>query len=229
MVNGEEEMTGVEWDVIIPLRGSSVGAKTRLVGQDAGPGLGRAVAFAFASDVIDVVKTNPVVAQTIVLTAHEATAAAFSESGITTVLDSDASSLNASISTLSSQLRQAQPTRAQAVLVADLPSLTANDFAELLNLAEQKSFSVLSDKDKSGTCFLSCTAPLVINPSFGPNSYQTHIKSGFIPITPSNAPSIWTDVDTPTDLEKALRLGVGVHTAQLLAHLELLNIGDFGT
>lgn len=215
------------WDIIIPLRGGGSGAKSRLVGENASGGLGRALAFAFACDVVDVVNAHPDVAHVIVLTSHEATAAAFTENGVETVLDLESGNLNGSIAALSKNLRLAHPRNNQAVLVADLPSLNLDDFSTILTQATDFPRSVLSDKDQTGTCFLACHSPLYLEPFFGIDSYRLHRDAGFTPLSSDVCPSIWSDVDTPEDLQTALEMGVGPHTAKILAHLEQIHISDF--
>lgn len=215
-----------KWDIIIPLRGGGNGSKSRLVGKEASRGLGSAIAFAFANDVVDIVKKHPSVANAIILTGHKATANVFRERDINTVLDSEHENLNASIIALSKKLRVNNPEHFQGVLVADLPSLSSEDFSTLLNLAASNPRSVLSDQDQKGTCFISCNSSSTLEACFGVNSFKRHVETGCIPLKPVFTKGLWADVDTASDLQNALRLGVGVHTAQLLAHLKMLEVNE---
>ncbi|MFD0801410.1 2-phospho-L-lactate guanylyltransferase, partial [Streptomonospora algeriensis] len=54
-------------------------------------------------------------------------------------------------------------------------------------------------------------------PAFEGRSRLRHLAGGAAELDGSDAPSVRRDVDTPADLREAALLGVGPHTAKLLA------------
>ena len=58
-------------------------------------------------------------------------------------------------------------------------------------------------------------------PRFGHGSREAHVADGLHEIVEIDVPTLRRDVDTPADLETALRLGVGVHTARAAHGLRL--------
>ncbi|MGW1453349.1 2-phospho-L-lactate guanylyltransferase, partial [Micromonospora sp. NPDC002411] len=68
----------------------------------------------------------------------------------------------------------------------------------------------------SGTVLLTAPPGVPLDPRFGVGSAVAHAASGALPLT-GDWPSLRRDVDTPTDLATAIRLGLGPHTAALVA------------
>lgn len=210
-----------EWDVIVPLRGGAAGSKSRLVGERASAGLGAALAFAFASDLIAVARSHPDVERVVVLTGHPATARAVEELGATATLDTAPGNVNASLAELSGALRAEFPGRHQAILVADLPSLTLDDLATVLDLAARHERAVLGDRAGTGTCLITAGPDSVARPRFGPDSLRAHRQCGHSPIVSPDTPTAWSDIDTPEDLRWARgELSLGPHTTAMLDRLE---------
>jgi 2-phospho-L-lactate guanylyltransferase len=73
------------------------------------------------------------------------------------------------------------------------------------------------DHDASGTTLLAASAGLALAPSYGVGSQASHAGSGAVELPAG--PGLRLDVDTPADLEAALRLGVGPATAAVVRHL----------
>jgi 2-phospho-L-lactate guanylyltransferase len=103
-----------------------------------------------------------------------------------------------------------------AVMLADLPCLLTADLEAALAEATGRSF--VADAAGTGTTLLLAPAGEDLDPRFGSGSCAAHLASG---ATALAAPltSLRLDVDTTTDLEAALRFGVGPHTARVTSSL----------
>ncbi|RME81137.1 MAG: 2-phospho-L-lactate guanylyltransferase [Caldilineae bacterium] len=94
---------------------------------------------------------------------------------------------------------------AALVLPADLPYLTAKELQELTALARTAHPAVVlaPDAREAGTNALLLRPPLLMRPSFGPNSFARHChltrQLGIEPII-YRAPGLAHDVDWPADL-----------------------------
>jgi len=114
-------------------------------------------------------------------------------------------------------LRYAQeswPEYGQAVLLGDLPALTSEDLEDTLAAAEELPLAVVPDASGSGTVMITAQPGVPLLPAFGVGSARRHRDLGHRPL---RAPErLRRDVDTPEDLQAAIRLGVGRHTAAAL-------------
>lgn len=100
-------------------------------------------------------------------------------------------------------------------LQGDLPALQTQELAEAVAAARQHRRSFVADRLATGTAALfAFGGPL--NPRFGTDSSARHRSSGAIELTGA-WPGLRCDVDTPTDLAAARRLGVGAATARAIA------------
>ncbi|KEF99379.1 MULTISPECIES: 2-phospho-L-lactate guanylyltransferase [Mycobacterium] len=100
-------------------------------------------------------------------------------------------------------------------LQGDLPALQTQELAEALGAARQHRRSFVADRLATGTAALfAFGGPL--DPRFGSDSSARHRSSGAIELTGA-WPGLRCDVDTPTDLAAARRLGVGAATARAIA------------
>ncbi|OBH60653.1 2-phospho-L-lactate guanylyltransferase [Mycobacterium sp. E2479] len=101
------------------------------------------------------------------------------------------------------------------VLQGDLPALQSQELNEAIAAARQHRRSFVADRLATGTAALfAFGSPL--DPQFGSDSSARHRSSGAIELTGA-WPGLRCDVDTPTDLAAARRLGVGVATARAIA------------
>ncbi|MGV0066497.1 2-phospho-L-lactate guanylyltransferase [Mycobacterium colombiense] len=101
------------------------------------------------------------------------------------------------------------------VLQGDLPALQTQELNEAIAAARQHRRSFVADRLATGTAALfAFGSPLA--PQFGPDSSARHRSSGAIELTGA-WPGLRCDVDTPTDLAAARRLGVGAATARAIA------------
>ena len=101
------------------------------------------------------------------------------------------------------------------VLQGDLPALQTQELAEAIAAARHHRRSFVADRLATGTAAL-CAFGSMLDPQFGPDSCARHRRSGAIELTGA-WPGLRCDVDTPTDLASARRLGVGAATARAIA------------
>ena len=94
-----------------------------------------------------------------------------------------------------------------AVLQGDLPALRPAELSQALEAARLSSRSFVADRHGTGTAALfAFGAPL--DPRFGPHSAERHRDSGAVELG-GPWPGLRCDIDTPEDLQEALRLGLG--------------------
>jgi 2-phospho-L-lactate/phosphoenolpyruvate guanylyltransferase len=104
-----------------------------------------------------------------------------------------------------------------AVILGDLPCLTADVIDDLLSVASVHARWFVSDASGVGTTILGVDQGQVLDPRFGPRSRAAHRSSGAVELQLDNATSnarLRRDVDTDVDMWDAVRLGVGPATAQ---------------
>lgn len=100
-------------------------------------------------------------------------------------------------------------------LQGDLPALQTQELNEAIAAARQHRRSFVADRLATGTAALfAFGSPL--DPRFGADSSARHRSSGAIELTGA-WPGLRCDVDTPSDLAAARRLGVGAATARAIA------------
>lgn len=125
--------------------------------------------------------------------------------------------LNVALADTAASVQQRYPAAAIIALVADLPSLRARELLEVLRQAEAVPRAVVLDSIGTGTTMLTALAGRQLAPSFGTDSARLHQEGGAVAL--QAPPGARTDVDTPEDLRQCLRLGVGAHTAGMVAYL----------
>lgn len=108
-------------------------------------------------------------------------------------------------------------------LAGDLPALTPHALDHVLFLAGRHDRSLLSDTQGSGTAILLALDARAMHPLFGERSRSAHVQDGCVDLAlDEDAPTrallagARRDVDTPADLWDARRIGVGLHTADVL-------------
>lgn len=131
--------------------------------------------------------------------------------GEVVVVDEAGHGLNGDISGAAQQLQGPV-----LVVLADQPALTAqaiDDVAEhALSLGTQ---ALVADVQGIGTTMLFAPSAHLLTPRFGQRSRAAHKQLGIVEINAS--PRARRDVDDDIDLWDAIRLGVGPHTAAVLA------------
>lgn len=133
------------------------------------------------------------------------------------VLADTGGGLNAALSAAAAELSARFPADGVLAMVGDLPALRAADLLAVLHRAPTAGRSFVRDADGYGTTLLAAGPGSPLQPGFGPNSAQRHLASGASEL--EAAASLRCDVDSAEDLQRCLRLGLGMLTAQLVGDL----------
>jgi 2-phospho-L-lactate guanylyltransferase len=210
-------MTG--WIVVIPVKAIGL-AKSRLAG-DVAPETRAALARAFALDTIEAAAACTVVDR-VVAVGDEIELGALLAGRAEVVDEGPRTGLTAAIRRGIDHARAAGPVPI-AVLLGDLPALTAAALESGLVAAARHPLAFVPDLDGTGTTLATAGAGRPFEPAFGDGSAARHTAAGFIDLALAEPGSIGTalrrDVDTIEALEAALVEGVGVHTAEVVAAL----------
>lgn len=197
--------------VLVPVKSPSLG-KTRLqVPDHLRPGL----AAAFARDAITAARRTPGVVEVVVVTADQEVGAHARLHGLATEPDTDG--LNGSLAAAARAVRGRHPEAIPVALCADLPSLRPDDLAAALDQVGDGGCWFVADAEGQGTT--TYAAPYdAFAPRFGAGSRAAHLAAGASEVV-GDLESLRRDVDDELALSAALRLGVGVFTADAVALL----------
>ena len=199
------------WHVVIPVKGGPQ-AKSRLRAPEGVDRLMLASALALDTVAAAVETVGP--ARVLVVTADPDIGALIRRLGATVHRDPGAG-LNAAVAAGVDRQRPGDPV---AVLLGDLPALRATDLTAALNAATAHPLVFVPDAEGTGTVLLATRSLLHLVPRFGTGSAAAHESAGGLRLE-LGLPSLRRDVDDESSLREALLLGVGRHTAALLAHL----------
>ncbi|MEV0312221.1 2-phospho-L-lactate guanylyltransferase [Nonomuraea fuscirosea] len=205
----------IRWSLVIPVK-TLVAAKTRLAAAT-GPHRTR-LAVAVASDTVSAALACPLVARVIVVTADPAAAGPLDALGADVVSDPDRG-LNTALRTGAAHAVHLAPDDAVGALQADLPALRPAELALALAAAAEFDQSFVPDALDVGTTFYGVRAGRPFTPRFGGESRAKHLAGGAKELCVPGIDSVRRDVDTPDDLRAAVRLGLGRHTAAVVADL----------
>lgn len=105
------------------------------------------------------------------------------------------------------------------IVAADLPALRVRDLSRILERADGlgESTAFIRDANGFGTTILLIPTGVPAQPCFGADSAKRHECAGAIDISSVAGPGARRDVDTASDLQRALGLGVGSLTALAVA------------
>jgi 2-phospho-L-lactate guanylyltransferase len=199
------------WGLVVPVKRLAL-AKTRL--SSYGEATRQDLALAFALDVVTAALSAETVAEVLVVTDDDRAAEALSATGVRVVGDSPDAGLNAALEHGASLLGRAL---GHAAASADLPALRWRDLDSALDAVPLGGRGFVVDSAGTGTTLLAAAPGIALAPAYGLDSRATHLSSGAIELP--GAPGLRLDVDTPDDLAKALRLGVGAATAAVARRL----------
>jgi 2-phospho-L-lactate/phosphoenolpyruvate guanylyltransferase len=224
------------WAVVLPVKRLSAG-KSRLRGALPGVPHER-LALALAADTAAAAIACPEVAEVVVVTDDPAAAEALAALGARIVPDVGGG-LNGAFGGGAAAVHG----RPVAALAGDLPALRPADLSGVLRAAEPtlRRFAgepmtwrfaaepmtrrFAADAAGTGTVLLTAPSGDSLDPHFGPASAAAHAASGALPL--AGAPTrLRRDVDTADDLAAATALGLGPHTAALVA---MAGNGRYGT
>jgi 2-phospho-L-lactate guanylyltransferase len=204
----------IDWVVLVPIKRFSDG-KRRLGDRPERA----ALAEAFARDTLDAVAASQHVRMLLVVTDDPQLVDDLSLPVAVTVVTQQAPGLNNAIATGLRVANDRWPEFGQAVLTGDLPALTPEDLERTLEIAEEIPLGVVADAPGTGTVLLTGQPGVPLLPAFGVGSAMRHRDLGHRLIRGTER--LRRDVDTPEDLEIAMRLGVGRHTSAVLASMQL--------
>lgn len=210
------DSSGVEapargWHLVMPVKLLGA-AKSRLSGL--GPARAE-LALALALDTVAAATRTRGVRGVLVVTDDERVAAALAHHGARSIPDIPAAGLNAALRHGVAQLRGDGPV---AALTADLPALRPAELEAALAECAKHRLAFVPDAEGTGTTMLAAATPADFQPRFGPGSAAAHAAAGATRVAVGLA-SLRRDVDTVAGLQAAVALGVGSHTASVLAGL----------
>lgn len=201
--------------VVIPVKPPRF-AKSRLGGL--GDEVRRALAVAFALDTVVAALRSDPVATVLVVTDDHRLADQVRALGAAVVPDGTAD-LNGSLKLGAAEVRRRAPELHLAALCADLPALRPDELARALMATAPLRLGFVADADRLGTTLVTAPDLTRFRPRFGPDSRAEHLAAGAVELDGAGLDSLRRDVDTPADLEEALRLGIGPHTSRVTAEL----------
>lgn len=203
----------MSWAVVVPVKGGT-GAKSRL---GALPHRS-ALAEAFALDTVTALRGCPSIRRVTAVTSDAGLAARLRDLDVDVVQEpagsSPTDSLNTAIRAGIDATRRAEPGCGLLIATGDLPALTSSAVEQVLTRSAGHPRTMVPDAQGSGTTALLTLAGVTVRPCFGPGSRAAHEAAGHRPVEASAG--MRRDVDTPADLDAAIRLGVGPHTLALI-------------
>jgi 2-phospho-L-lactate/phosphoenolpyruvate guanylyltransferase len=207
----------VDWHVILPLKPPVV-AKTRLRSATRSSGrhgdLVRAIQLDTLQAVLDVAPAAAICG--IHLVGDDTIDVPIGDPRVELVAD-PGRGLNTAISATEAEIRRRWPNDAVVAMVADLPALRSADLVEVLRRAATVGRGFVADAAGTGTTMLTARPGRLLAPEFGDSSAARHRESGAVQLPAAAGAS--HDVDTAEDLRRCLQLGVGGHTARMVAYL----------
>lgn len=199
------------WNVVIPVKGGPR-AKSRLRAPD---GVDRLLlARAFALDTVAAACAAVGARHVVVVTSDPEVDTAVRALDVAVEADRGGG-LNAAVRTGIASLPQ---TGRAAVLLGDVPAVRPSELVAALTAALGHRSAFVPDAESTGTVLLAGRDGSQLVPRFGTASAAAHAVDGHAMLD-LPLPGLRRDVDDERSLREALGLGVGAHTAGLLAHL----------
>jgi len=198
------------WRLIVPVKGQ-LAAKSRLHPPD---GVARAdLAHAFALDTITAVVACVPPPQLVVVTSDELTATFVRDQGGVVIAD-NGRGLNPAVRQGIDYVESNLGPGPTAILLGDIPTLRPEDLIDALLACAAQPRAFGPDAAGSGTVLLSALSQEDLHPRFGPSSAARHAHD-FVRLD-LDLPALRTDVDDDQALRRAVKIGVGRHTAAVL-------------
>jgi 2-phospho-L-lactate guanylyltransferase len=202
--------------VVIPVKPPAY-AKSRL--GRLGDEVRRSLAEAFALDTVAAALRCELVRTVLVVTDDHRLADAVRRLGAGVIPDGTVDDLNGSLEQGAAEVRRRDPTLHLAALCADLPALRPEELDRALAAAPPTRLGFVADAEGLGTTLVTAPDLDTFRPRFGAASRAEHLAAGGVELDEDGLASLRRDVDTPADLEEALRLGIGAHTSHVTADL----------
>ena len=201
------------WSVVVPVKGGPL-AKSRLRPP---AGVDRLMlARALALDTVAAAASAVGLDGVVVVTSDAEVDASMRALSVATTPDPGSGLNDAALE----GLRRAQPP--YAVLLGDVPALRSRELTTALAAAAKYDSAFVPDAEGTGSVLLTATRQGRLEPRFGGPSASRHTDAGHTRLD-LDLPGLRRDVDDEASLREALCLGVGSHTAALLAHLVTLD------
>ncbi len=204
------------WSVLIPVKVLAQ-AKSRLAGL-AGPRRGE-LALALACDTVTAVLGCDEAARVIVITDDQVAGVTLAALGALVVPDEPRDGLNAALRHGAAHAAARWPGSGTAALSADLPALRPAEIGRALRAAAAWPNAFVADAAGDGTTLYTAAPGAAFRPAFGLASRARHAADGAAELALDGIPGLRRDVDTPSDLRGAVRLGLGPHSAPLATEL----------
>lgn len=212
-------MRGGEFVVVVPAKSPGHG-KSRLASL--GDTTRRQLAEAFLLDTVDAALATTSVGAVLVVTDDHLLAATMRVRGCAVLPDGVSGDLNETLRQAAAEARRRWPGARPAAVCADLPALTPKALEAALRAASSHRAAFVRDHTLTGTTLYTAETD-DFRPRFGVDSARAHAKAGAAELVDAE-PGLRTDVDSPADLATVTDLGVGRHTARLLAARQ--GVGD---
>ncbi|MBT2213659.1 MULTISPECIES: 2-phospho-L-lactate guanylyltransferase [Actinomadura] len=212
----------LQWSLVVPVK-VLARAKTRMSAA-AGPHRPD-LALAVAADTVAAALRCPRVRDVIVVTDDPLPAARLAALGARVVPDEPDAGLNPALVHGAGRGREVSPGTGTGALSADLPALRPDELARVLDAAAQAPEAFVPDAAGIGTTLYTARPGVTFSPAFGRDSRAAHRARGARELLLPDIDSIRRDVDTPSDLQVALSLGVGPRTAEVAARLRTVAPG----
>lgn len=199
------------WQLVVPVK-SRYSAKSRLVPPH---GVSRSdLALAFARDTLTAVADVISADNLIVVTSDDQISAQLRIGGAR-VIDDPGRGLNPAVLAGIAAARDRSSQAPVGILLGDLPALTPGDLRAALAACAATEAAVVPDQSGVGTVLLTHQEPGRLAPRFGHGSALRHGQSARR--LDLDLPRLRTDVDDIDALRQAAALGLGRHTAAILA------------
>jgi 2-phospho-L-lactate guanylyltransferase len=191
----------MQWTLIVPVKPAAIGKSRLGLGSHLGPALARAIAL----DTVAAAVSCDAVGRVIVVTADPA----FRPPGAEVLIESAPSGIDAAVATGAAR---AGIGTARAALLGDLPSLIPAELAAALTAASRHPRAFVADHEGTGTTLVTAAPGVELLTAFGAASAAEHRALGLADLALPGGSSVRFDVDTPEQLDAALRRGTGPAT-----------------
>lgn len=209
------------YGVIVPIKRPAI-AKSRLA--ELGDVVRQELCQAFAADTLTAITGCATVARVLVMTDDAHLALGLTELGVQVRPDA-ADDLNESLRQGAAELLRQDASLRLAAVFADLPALRSEELHHALEKAPTSEMAFVADAHRRGSTTVIAPSRELFRPRFGRDSRAAHLQAGVHELH-VEAPGLRHDVDTPGDLTRAARLGLGPHTSYVVTrHALRLPIG----
>jgi 2-phospho-L-lactate/phosphoenolpyruvate guanylyltransferase len=203
----------IAWSLVIPVKVLAL-AKSRLAGL---PGPRRPdLALAMVADTVAAALIAPPVATVIVVTDDEVVGKELGGLGAVVIADEPGAGLNPALVFGAEYSDTRWRGRGRAALAGDLPALRPAELALALDRAAVAGEAFVPDAAGTGTTLYAAGPGVRFRPAFGPGSRDRHLTAGAAELDLPALRGLRQDVDTPGDLARARRLGLGPRTLAAL-------------